>query len=185
MLCCQISAQVADNQVMKNIFQRKSVRHFTGRVVGMDTLVLLAKAGMAAPTAMNRQPWDFILVNRASLIDSLQQGLPYARFLNQAGACIIVCGNTNKLKSATSDLFWVMDCSAASQNILLAAESMGLGACWTAAYPDENRVKHVKKIMQLPEGVIPLNVIVTGFPTGEDHPKDKFKTENIHKNGWK
>lgn len=185
LICYQIEAQVTDNQVLNIIFQRKSVRHYTGRVVGMDTLLILAKAGMAAPTAMNRQPWDFILVNRATLLDSLREGLPYAKFLHQAGACIIVCGNTGDGKSGIQGDFWIMDCSAASENILLAAESMRLGACWTAAYPDENRVKHIKETLKMPEGVIPLNVIVVGVPTGEDKPKDKYKPEKIHKNGWK
>jgi len=180
-----VTAQNAENPVLKNIFQRKSVRHFTGRKVSMDTLVLLAKAGMASPTAMNQQPWEFILIDRASLLDSLQEGLPYAKMLKKAGSGIIVCGNTHKMMIGMPREFWIQDCSAASENILLAAESIGIGAGWTSVYPGKDRIDHVRKVLKLPEYIIPLNAISVGFPTGEDQPKDKFKSDNIHKNGWK
>jgi len=179
------SAQNNENQVLKTIFQRKSVRHFTGQKVSMDTLVLLAKAGMASPTAMNQQPWEFILITRPSLLDSIQDGLPYAKMLSKAGACIIVCGNTHKSMLGMPEDFWIQDCSAASENILLAAESMGIGAGWTSVYPGKDRISHVRKTLKLPDFIIPLNAISVGFPSGEDKPKDKFKPDNIHKNGWK
>jgi len=179
------SAQNNENQVLKTIFQRKSVRHFTGQKVSMDTLVLLAKAGMASPTAMNQQPWEFILITRPSLLDSIQDGLPYAKMLSKAGACIIVCGNTHKSMLGMPEDFWIQDCSAASENILLAAESMGIGAGWTSVYPGKDRISHVRKTLKLPDFIIPLNAISVGFPSGEDKSKDKFKPDNIHKNGWK
>jgi len=105
--------------------------------------------------------------------------LPYAKMLSQAQAAIVVCGDMEKAGNLKDLAYWVQDCSAASQNILLAAESMGLGAVWTAAYPYDDRVKTVMEELSLPETHLPLNVIPIGYPTGEDLPKDKWNVDNI------
>lgn len=165
------------------IHSRKSVRHFTGQEVGKDLLDKLLRAGMAAPTAVNKQPWSFVVVTDRKVLDALKDGLPFAKMLAKAGAAIIVCALPEKAYSHKLE-YAIIDSSCASQNILLAAEALGLGAVWTAAYPDEDRMGVVRKTLHIPDNVIPLNVIPIGYPTGEDKPKDKFKAENIHWEKW-
>jgi len=180
-------------EVMKNdsvkgaldiIHQRKSVRHFTGQRVDTALLTEIVKAGMAAPSARNLQPWAFVVVTERSLLDSLCEALPYAKMLNKASAAIVVCGDMNKAATNTKTDYWVQDCSAATQNILLAVEALGLGAVWTAAFPYDERINPVRRVLNLPNNLIPLNVIPIGHPTGEDQPKDKWKPENLHWNNF-
>lgn len=169
--------------VLENIHSRKSVRSFVeGKQVPKEDIEILLKAAMAAPTAVNKQPWRFVVINDRTTLDSLATGLPYAKMLPDVSNAIVVCGD----KSVTIEgmAFWQYDCALASANILLAAEAMDLGAVWTAVYPDEKRVTHVRKILQLPENIIPLNLIPIGYPTGEDQAKDKFDSSNIHYNKW-
>ncbi|MEG1499087.1 MAG: nitroreductase family protein [Bacteroidales bacterium] len=166
--------------VLKNIHQRKSVRNFVShKMVSKQDLITLMKAGMAAPTAKNQQPWEFIAVTKVEEMEALAQKLPYAKMLQDAGGAIVVCGDLKQAKKGSVEAFWVQDCSAATQNILLAAEAMGLGAVWTGVYPTD-RVKIVKEILSIPSDVIPLCVIPVGYPTGKDQPKDKFKEDKIH-----
>lgn len=165
------------------IHSRKSVRNFTGKAVSKADLEKILKAGMAAPTAVNKQPWAFIAVSDRKVLDKLAEGLPYAKMLGKAGAAIIVCAIPEKAINGSAE-FAVIDCSLASENILLAVEALGLGAVWTAAYPDKDRMELVRKTLNIPENIIPLNVIPVGYPTGEDKPKDKFKKENIHWEKW-
>jgi len=176
---------MADKQqiILDNIFSRKSVRHFMESNVSRDQLELLMKAGMAAPSAKNQQPWAFIGITDHAILDPLADGLPFAKMLVQAGGAIVVCGDLNKSDPARKE-YWVQDCSAAAQNVLLAAEAMGLGAVWTALYPYQERYSLVQEAASLPDHIIPLCIIPVGFPTGEDLPKDKFIAENIHWNRW-
>ena len=167
------------NETLEMIHNRKSVRHFTDQPVSKEQLEILLRAGMAAPSAVNRQPWVFYVVTQREILDSLSEQLPYAKMLTQAQAAIVVCGDMEKAGNLKDEGYWVQDCAAATENILLAAESMGLGAVWTAAYPYDDRTKAVIKKLNLPETHIPLNVIPLGYPTGEDEPKDKWKAENI------
>ena len=139
---------------------------------------------MAAPTAVNKQSWAFVAIDDRAKLDQLGDALPYAKMTKKASAAIIVCGNLQKALEGWEQEFWIQDCAAASQNILLAAESMGLGAVWTAAYPAKDRMATVQNILSLPEHIIPLNVIPIGYPTGIEKPKDKWKPENLHWNKW-
>lgn len=170
--------------VLQNIASRKSVRHFTQEPVTQEQLQTLARAAMAAPTACNKQPWAVIAINDRTMLDSLCAGLPYAKMLAEAQAAMIVCGDLSKALEGDGAQFWIQDCSAATENLLLAAEAMSLGAVWTAVYPDPERMAIVNKVLNLPENIIPLNVIPIGHPTGEDQPKDKWIDENYHLNKW-
>lgn len=167
------------NEVLEVIHSRKSVRHFTNKPVSKQQLEVILRAGMAAPTAVNRQPWAFYVVTERAILDTLAEQLPYAKMLFEAQAAIIVCGDMEKAGNLVDKGYWVQDCSAATQNILLAAESIGLGAVWTAAYPYDDRTEAVIKTLNLPKKHIPLNVIPIGYPTGEDLPKNKWKPENV------
>jgi nitroreductase len=138
---------------------------------------------MAAPSAVNCQPWEFIIVTDRKTLDKLGDVLPYAKMIFKAGAAIIVCGVPAKAHKQMEE-YAVIDSTLASQNILLAAEAIGLGALWTAAYPYPDRMKSVSSILKIPLDVIPLNVIPLGHPTGEDKPKEKFNSRKIHREMW-
>lgn len=172
------------NNTLEIIHQRKSVRNYTDKEVSKEQLEQLVKAGMAAPTAVNKQPWAFIVINDKATLNELGDKLPYAKMAKKASAAIVVCGDLSKTLEGWEQEFWIQDCAAASQNILLAAESMSLGAVWTAAYPAEDRMATVSKTLNLPEHIIPLNVIPIGYPSGIEKPKDKWKSENLHWNKW-
>ncbi len=184
LIACNDSTQTKqesqdNNQTLQTIFNRKSVRKYTERPVEKEKLEMLVRAGMAAPSSRDRRPWEFIIVTDRNVLDTMGDGLPLARMLKDTKQAIIVCGDTVKSSNA-----WQLDCSAAAQNILLAAESMGLGAVWTAAYPYPDRMKVVRETLRLPEHVVPLTVIPIGYPTGVEKPKDKFNRKQMHYNGW-
>ena len=165
------------------IHNRKSVRNFTGEGVTENDLDLLVKAAMAAPSAVNCQPWEFIIVTDRKTLDALGDALPFSKMLFKAGAAIVVCAIPSRAHKQMNE-YAVIDSALASQNILLAAEAIGLGAIWTAAYPYPDRMKTVREILDIPESIIPLNVIPVGHPSGEDQPKDKFNPGIIHKDHW-
>ena len=170
--------------VLENIYNRKSVRNYTGEPVTKSCLLALLKAGMAAPSARNRQPLAFIAVTERSVMDAMGEGLPFTKMLFKAGAAIVVCGDsTVDLQRGATDL-WYQDAAAATENILLAVEAMGLGAVWSALFPYPEREHHVRNLVKLPPSVTPFSIIPVGHPTGQDMPKDKFKAEKIHWEKW-
>ncbi len=173
-----ITSVMAQNPTLETIFNRKSVRTYTTQPVTAEDLMMLVRAGMAAPSGMNRQPWDFIIVNDKAVMDSISDKLPYARMLKEAQAAIVVVGNPEV------SVYWYLDCSAAAQNILLAAESMGLGAVWTAGYPSEERMEVISKAFGITGPYLPLCVIPIGYPRGEQIPKDKWTESKVHINKW-
>ncbi|MDD2702806.1 MAG: nitroreductase family protein [Candidatus Omnitrophica bacterium] len=172
------------NDTLRTIFNRKSVRSYTDAAVSKEQLMTLVKAGMAAPTAVDRRLWDFILITDKAMLKKLAEALPYAKMAGNAAAAIVVTGDLDRQFGGKDASLWMLDCSAASENILLAAESMGLGAVWTAVFPDQERILAVRKILGIPEHVVPLNFIPIGVPAGDEKPKDKFNPARIHINNW-
>lgn len=177
----------AQNTVLKPksaldiIKERKSVRHFVeDKQISDKDISIMLEAAMAAPSAANKQPWEFIVIKDRVLLDKIAEKMPYGKFLKFAPLAIIVAGNMDRTLPDIEKDFWVQDVSAASQNLLLAAESMGLGAVWTGVYPVKDRVDTLSKILALPKNIIPLNVIIIGYPTGIDKPKDKNNSDYIH-----
>ena len=165
------------------IHSRKSVRHFTGQAVSKEDLIKILQAGMAAPSAVNKQPWSFVVITEGKALKLLAGKLANASMLRKAGAAIVVCAIPEKAYGERRELA-IIDSTLAGENILLAAEALGLGATWTAAYPYEDRMTTVRESLGIPENVIPLNVIPIGYPTGGDKPKNKYKPENIHWEKW-
>lgn len=172
-----------DNETLKIIHQRKSVRNYTAQKVETGALKTLLKSAMAAPSAKDLRPWSFIGITQREVLNMLSEKLPYGKMLVNAQAAIVVCGEPEKGVKNVRD-YWVQDCSAATQNILLAAEAIGLGAVWIGVFPRDDRVENVKKILNIPENVFPLNVISIGYPAGDEKPKDKFDETNIHWETW-
>ena len=172
------------NDTLKTIFARKSVRTYTDAPVPMEKLQMLVRAGMAAPTAVDRRPWDFIIVTKKETLKKLADSLPHAKMTEHAAAAIIVTGDLTRQYGGKDAVYWALDCSAATENILLAAESMGLGAVWTAAYPALDRIQTVRSILSIPADNVPLCVIPVGVPRGDEKPKDKFNAKQIHLEKW-
>ncbi len=168
--------KTGEKSVLDVIFSRKSVRHYTDREVETEKLMTLVKAGMAAPTAVNRQPWSFIVVTNMTQLAPISDR-PGLMMLKKAKAAIIVLGKKD-------EKFWQQDCSAATENILLAAEALGLGAVWCAGYPLTDRTDSYKELFNYSDDYEVLSLISIGYPTGEDQPKDKYKEEKIHWNRW-
>ena len=169
--------------VLNNIATRASVRQFTNQPVDKATLETIVRAGMAAPSAVNKQPWAFIVVTEREGLDNLNGVHPYAN-LKTATAAIIVCGDMESALQGVAREYWIQDCSAATENILLAAHALGLGAVWCGVHPDSKRVSEVSRVLGLPEGIIPLNIITMGYPASQPQPKDKWKPEKIHYQHW-
>ncbi|NDV45748.1 nitroreductase family protein [Paludibacter sp. 221] len=174
-----IPDKVKQEAVLSNIQSRKSVRNYIAdKTISKEDITTLIKAGMAAPSGKDVRPWEIIVVDNKEILATLAEKLPYAKMLKHAPLAIVVCGNKEKSS------YWYLDCSAVTQNILLAAEALGLGAVWTAAYPYDDRMNAVTESIGLPENVLPLNVIPIGYPEGETKPKDKYDESKIHYNAW-
>ena len=173
----------ATEAVIENIMTRTSIRQFTDQPVAKDTLDLIVKAGMAAPSAMNAQPWAFVVITEKEVLDTLNAIKPWFN-LKTATAAIVVCGDLGKTQEGPLQEYWVQDCSAVTENMLLAAHAYGLGAVWCGVYPNPDLIFPVSSVLGLPENVIPLNVVTMGYPAENPEPKDKFKSENIHYQKW-
>lgn len=176
------------------IMTRTSIRSFTGEPVSTEQLETLLKAGMAAPTAMNKQPWRFVVVTDKEKIGQVFGSGFRGEMFNAAGAVIVVCGKTTLLmkpfgepdapETEVPNKFWFEDCSAAAENILLAAKALGLGAVWTAGYPAEERIAPIAEALGIPSDVVPLCIIPVGVPAEDPEPKDKWNPEYIHWEQW-
>ena len=164
---------------ISNIMTRTSIRQYTNEPVTKADIETMLRAGMAAPTAVNKQPWHFVAVTDKNKLAELAGR---RNMIKQAGVAIVVCGNMDKALQGPAQAFWVQDCSAATENILLAANALGLGAVWTGCYPMDDRVAEVSKVLKLPETIVPLCVIAIGHPAEQPTPKDKWKPENVSYN---
>ena len=179
----EAAASDTDNgqAAIENIMTRTSIRQYKDQPVEQEKIDIMLKAAMAAPTAVNLQPWHFIVINDKKTIDLLAGPRP-----TNAPLMIAVCGDTDKTsmpdgKGKLPD-FWVQDVSAATENLLLAAHALGLGAVWTGVYPAMERVADVANVLNCPSNIIPLAVVRVGYPDEAPEPKDKFKEENISYN---
>jgi nitroreductase len=167
------------------IMTRASARKFTGEGIPREVLLRIAKAGMASPSACDVRPWAIVLVTDRARLDELRDSLEYAKMLDKAAAAFVVCGDPRK-DGRVASLHWAVDCAAMTENILLAAHSLGLGAVWTAVYPDKGRLESVRRILGIPAEVIPLNVIPIGVIAGTPPaPKDKYDPTALHLEEWK
>ena len=184
--CCGNNpAPSSADAVLDAIATRKSVRKFdTSRKLDDAIMEKLLRAGMAAPTAMNRQPWSFVVVSDPAVKNEIASRHPHAKMAADAAALIIVCGNKNNGIPDKGTEYGIQDCSAATENILLAAHALGLGAVWCGVHPIDERVDAVREILQIPATHQPLNVICIGYPAENPPPKDKWVPSKIHSNKW-
>lgn len=176
----EIPEVARNNATYMNIIGRTSVRRYTDEPVADDLKVALLHAAMSAPSGVNRQPWEFILVDDKKLLESLAEALPYAKMAATAPMAIIPCGDSERFLEGVDSELWVQDLSAASENILLAAHALGLGGVWTCLYPHSDRMDAVRKILDVPDKLIPFNLIPVGHPSKDAEPMDKWHPERIY-----
>lgn len=176
--CCKEGHQ----QVLDCIMTRTSVRKFTDEKVKPCCVQKMLRAAMAAPTAVNKQPWHFVVVDDKEVLNQLAGQGRGGDMLRNAPLAIVVCGDMSKALEGKGQEYWIQDTSAATENLLLAAHAMGLGAVWTGQWPMENRYPVTQRVLGLPETVIPLCTVIIGHPAENPTPKDKWKPENVSYN---
>ncbi len=170
------------NDLIENIFRRRSIRAYQDKSVARETIKQLLKAAMAAPTACNSQPWEFVVVTDPTLLQRLRENHRTADY--NAPTAIVVCGNLALAENAAAKRFWVQDCSAATENILLAAVALGLGSVWIGLHPLNSLQRRVAKILDLPEGVVPLAMVYVGYPAEEKPPRTQYDPARVHYNRY-
>ncbi|MDU4961860.1 MAG: nitroreductase family protein [Sporomusaceae bacterium] len=168
---------------METIFARRSVRSYSSQPVSEAQINGLIRAAMAAPSAGNEQPWEFVVVRERSLLEAVMAVHPYAAMLRQAPAAIVVCADPRRGKYPFD--YWIQDCAAAAQNMLLAATGEGLGACWLGVYPQPERVAALRRIFSIPEPVVPFCVVAVGHPAQPQTAVDRFDPARIHYEQWR
>lgn len=160
------------------IFKRRSIRKFQDKPVEDEKISLLLQAAMAAPTACNHQPWEFVVVNDQEIMDRFRKDMPFGKY--NAPMAIIVCHNGGAGHKPLCDQFWVQDCSAATENILIAAVALGLGTVWLGVHPVKTLKGVVSRIIDLPRNVEPLNVIYIGYPAEEKDARSQYEEKRVH-----
>lgn len=178
------SDEFVQKSTIEDIMTRTSVRAYSDKEVESEKVDTLLRAAMAAPTAGNKQPWRFVVINDKAILDSISENFHTMTMAKDASVAVIMCGDVTATFDGDGRDYWIQDVSAASENLLLAAHAMGLGAVWCGIYPQMSRVEHFSKMLSLPQEVIPMACICVGYPLGETTPKDKWKPEYIHYNSW-
>lgn len=173
-----------NTEALNNIMTRSSVRSYLDRPVEKEKIVTLLKAGMAAPSAGDKRPWHFVAVTDKKQLVALSKASPYVGFAAKAPLAIVVCGDMTRTFKGDDKDMWIQDTSAASENILLAAHAIGLGGVWAGVYPIKDRIDAVTKVLDLPESIIPLNILVLGYPKSSGHVKDKWNEGNVSWNKY-
>ena len=166
---------------LEAIHTRRSIREYTNQLILEETITQLLQAAMAAPSARNQQPWEFVVITNTKIREKIPSVSPFAQMIIDAPLAILVCGN---LEVETAQGYWVIDCAAAIQNMLLAAHALGLGAVWTGVYPREERMDGLTELLNLPDHILPHSLVVIGYPAQQPEHPDRFKSERIHHNRW-
>ncbi len=183
--CTQNQTTMEKQPTAVEIIQsRASVRQFTTQKPSEEQIETILRCAFSAPTAMNRQPWHFIVIDDPALLKQIGEAFPYSRVANNCQVCFIPCGDMTIAMEGTAREFWVQDVSAATMNLLNAAHSLGLGAVWTGLYPDLTRVNQLKSLLSLPEHIMPLCIVPVGYPAEQPEVKNKYKAERIHRNSF-
>lgn len=166
---------------MDSIFRRRSIRKYTSENVSDEQLEQILRAGMAAPSAGNEQPWHFVIIRDRAILDGIREFHRYARMLAQAPCAVAVCADTthNKYES-----FWVQDCAAATENMLIEAQELGLGAVWLGIYSIAEYVQKLTPLLGLPASITPFCIVSIGHPAETVEPADRFDPSRIHQDKW-
>jgi nitroreductase len=161
------------------ILARRSIREYTSEPIKENDIKMMLEAAMAAPSSSDRKPWHFIVITNRQTLDNLARAHPYAKMLFKAPLCIAVCCD-----ETISEDYWVQDCSAATENLLLAANALGLGAVWLGVHPRDECISAVKKVLNIPKNIIPLNLVSIGHPAEEKEPRTQYDQQRVHEEHW-
>jgi len=166
---------------MEAVLTRRSVRKYSNKIISDELIKELIESGISAPSAENKQPWHFIIVDDHKIIDKIPDFHPNAKMLPYAQKAILVCGD---LDLEVNKGYLIQDCSAATENILIAARAKGLGSCWLGVYPREDRINNLRKMLKIPENILPFSLISLGYPAVDQLRVDRYNSKRIHKNRW-
>ncbi|MHC1680571.1 MAG: nitroreductase family protein [Methanomassiliicoccales archaeon] len=163
------------------ILERRSVRRYTAQDVEEKDVRKLLEAGMSAPSAGNERPWHFLVIRDRRTLEGVMEFHPYAKMLKECSGAILVCGDPSLEKYPG---FWVQDCSAATENILIMAVQLNLGAVWLGIYPIEERVNGLRKLVGVPDDVVPFSLVPFGHPAEDRKLLDRYDKERVHHENW-
>lgn len=167
---------------MKAIMNRRSIRQYTTQTVRDEQVKTLLEAAMCAPSAGNEQPWHFVVIRDRQLLDTVPQYHPHASMIKQASVAILICADTRLSKYDVD--YWVQDCAAATENLLVSVQDLGLGAVWLGVYPRQERVMGLRQLFNIPEEVIPFALIPVGYPAEHKGAENRYREDRVHLNGW-
>ncbi len=167
--------------VLETIHTRRSIRKYRDRPVPEELIQKLLAAAMQAPSARNEQPWQFVVIDDRTMLAKIPEFMPNAAMAAQAPLAILVCGDLGLEKSPG---YWVVDCAAAVENLLLAAHALGLGAVWCGVYPRDKRMDGLQQLVGLPKNVIAHSLVVLGYPAEQAPPEDRYRSERVYHNRW-
>ena len=165
---------------MDVILSRRSIRKYTSQPVAKELVKELLECAMSAPSAHNRQPWQFVVIDDRSIMDAIPKFHPYSKMLAEAPVAILVCGDEH----AATDAFRVQDCAAATENILIGAHARGLGAVWLGVYPKEDLVAGIRRMVNTPEHIVPFALVSVGYPAEQKPPSNRYDGSRVHWNKW-
>lgn len=171
-----------NNQILKAITKRRSIRLFKNTPVEVEAIETLLMAAMSAPTAANAEPWEFIVIDDPQTLGNIYDKFVFARY--KAPLAIVVCGNMKLAFKGPGKEMWVQDCSAATENLLIAAANMDLGAVWIGIHPIEHNVKTLRALLNIPEDVVPLNILYIGYPDEEKESRTRYNEKRIYWNAY-
>lgn len=171
------------NQKLQFIYSRRSVRKYQDKEIPAEIVDDLLRAAMAAPSAVAKDPWHFIVVRKREVLNKIAEILPHGQMLRHAATGIIVCGDINRAHDR-KESYMLQDLSAATENILLAATALGLGSCWLGVHPRQERIDGLRNLFNLPEGIIPMCGIALGWPAEQPPARTRYSPEHIHTEKW-
>ncbi len=171
------------NPLLNSLFSRRSVRLYQDRDVDDAIVQDLLEAAMSAPSAVAKDPWHFIVVRNRTTRQRIVEGLPNGKMLADAALGIVVCGDIQRAHDGQLS-YLLQDCSAAVENMLLAASMMGLGACWLGVHPRPARVAHLRTLLGLPEHIVPVAIVSVGWPDESPPPRTRFRASAVHQETW-
>ncbi len=167
---------------MKAIMNRRSIRCYTDQKVNDEQVKTLLEAAMCAPSAGNEQPWHFIVIRDRQLLDRVPEYHPYSSMIKQASLAILICADTRLSKYDVD--YWIQDCAAATENLLIAVQDLGLGAVWLGVYPRQERVQGLRRIFNIPDEVVPFALVPVGYPAEHRSGENRYREDRVHLNAW-
>jgi nitroreductase len=171
------------NEKLSVLWGRRSIRAYADAPIAGELITDLLRAAMAAPSAAAKDPWQFVVVQDRKMLRLMAEALPHGRMLADAGAGIVVCGDLRAAHDGQLS-YLLQDCSAAIENLLIAAHLLGLGACWLGVHPREPRIEALRSLLGIPAGIVPVSAVAVGFPAEHKEPRTRFDPQHVHYERW-